>query len=216
MGKAAKYYRVLYNMFALISLLPILYYHVTRPSQLIVPATWKEAFTFIGLALATYGIIFVRLAFKQFSLKKFLGLKPADSSEEVLHTQGVLKAVRHPLYFGGLLMLVGYWFFSPTQVNLITVLLLIAYLIVGAHFEEQRLVRQFGESYKKYQQQVPMLIPNFKALKKCANNEENLKGRTSIRPEYTSLPKSFPESSFRLCSHFYHKGPEQQLVYGLA
>jgi protein-S-isoprenylcysteine O-methyltransferase Ste14 len=33
------------------------------------------------------------------------------------------------------------------------------YLILGAIYEERKLVREFGEQYTRYQERVPMLIP---------------------------------------------------------
>jgi protein-S-isoprenylcysteine O-methyltransferase Ste14 len=33
------------------------------------------------------------------------------------------------------------------------------YLYVGSIFEERRLIAEFGDDYRKYQQQVPRFIP---------------------------------------------------------
>jgi len=33
------------------------------------------------------------------------------------------------------------------------------YLVVGALYEERKLVREFGETYIDYQQRTPMIIP---------------------------------------------------------
>jgi protein-S-isoprenylcysteine O-methyltransferase Ste14 len=33
------------------------------------------------------------------------------------------------------------------------------YLPIGIIFEEQKLVKEYGDRYKKYQKEVPMLIP---------------------------------------------------------
>ena len=35
----------------------------------------------------------------------------------------------------------------------------VLYLYVGTWLEEKKLVKQFGKKYKKYQEEVPMLIP---------------------------------------------------------
>jgi len=40
---------------------------------------------------------------------------------------------------------------------------LTAYIIIGTRLEEKKLVLEFGESYTKYQHEVPMLIPFTKA-----------------------------------------------------
>jgi methanethiol S-methyltransferase len=36
---------------------------------------------------------------------------------------------------------------------------LTAYLFIGAYFEERKLVREFGEAYRGYQQRTPMFFP---------------------------------------------------------
>jgi protein-S-isoprenylcysteine O-methyltransferase Ste14 len=33
------------------------------------------------------------------------------------------------------------------------------YLVIGAYFEEQKLLREFGQEYAEYQAKTPMLIP---------------------------------------------------------
>jgi protein-S-isoprenylcysteine O-methyltransferase Ste14 len=35
------------------------------------------------------------------------------------------------------------------------------YIIVGAWFEERKLLRDFGSAYAEYKSKTPMLIPNF-------------------------------------------------------
>ncbi len=160
LGKYARHYRLIYNIFAVLSLLPVLFYNALISAKVLIPLSWKDVLSFLGLALATYGVIVMRLAFRQYSLKEFLGLKQLRSEEsEPFYTEGISGAVRHPLYFGGLLIILGFWLFSPTLANLITVIMLILYILMGIRWEEQKLAEQYGESYKKYQQEVPMLFP---------------------------------------------------------
>jgi protein-S-isoprenylcysteine O-methyltransferase Ste14 len=37
------------------------------------------------------------------------------------------------------------------------------YMLVGLLFEERDLVRRFGDDYRSYQRQVPMLIPGWRS-----------------------------------------------------
>lgn len=70
---------------------------------------------------------------------------------------GLYRWMRHPLYTGGLLLI---WLTPVMTVNTLTLIIVLSiYLVVGAVFEEHRLVQEFGEQYTAYQQQVPMLIP---------------------------------------------------------
>jgi methanethiol S-methyltransferase len=79
-----------------------------------------------------------------------------------LATDGLYGLVRHPQYTGLFIGLFGegvvHW---PTlfSVGLFPVIVL-AYVLL-ARSEERRMVAQFGEAYRIYQQRVPMFIPRW-------------------------------------------------------
>jgi len=82
------------------------------------------------------------------------------ADENKLITQGPYNYVRHPLYATLLLTL------PPLFIIWYADLLFIApwvLIVISAHFivivEEQRLITTFGDSYKRYQRYVPMLVP---------------------------------------------------------
>jgi protein-S-isoprenylcysteine O-methyltransferase Ste14 len=80
------------------------------------------------------------------------GIAPAGE----LDTAGILGLTRHPWYLAVMLLI---WA-RPLDLSAILVNVILAgYLIVGACLEERKLVREFGEKYRAYQQRVPMLIP---------------------------------------------------------
>jgi len=70
------------------------------------------------------------------------------------------KYARHPLYVGGIL---GLWA-TPvmTVTHLLFALLLTAYFVVGAIFEERDMMKEFGIQYEAYKKQTPMFLPFFK------------------------------------------------------
>lgn len=79
--------------------------------------------------------------------------KPHDTP--VLITAGVYSRVRHPLYLGILLVCLGFWFLS---LSLLALVILIAFFIFYdrmATYEENDLLRLFGEAYRDYQNHVP-------------------------------------------------------------
>jgi len=86
----------------------------------------------------------------------------ADPPRELVIT-GLYRYVRNPIYFGALLILLGYvlWFAS----RLMAVYLLwfaLAYQVLIVWIEEPILRKTFGAAYEAYCQHVPRWIPKFK------------------------------------------------------
>ena len=71
------------------------------------------------------------------------------------------KHVRHPIYVGWTIIV---WA-TPvmTVAHLVFAMMCTAYIMVGIYLEEQDLEAEFGDDYRAYQDQVPMLIPAVKA-----------------------------------------------------
>ncbi len=71
--------------------------------------------------------------------------------------EGAYRFVRHPLYLFTLLFIWSTPRFSTDQ--LLFNVLFTLWTVVGARLEERDLVADFGETYRRYQRSVPMLIP---------------------------------------------------------
>jgi len=76
-----------------------------------------------------------------------------------LQVNGLNKYVRHPLYSSTLLFVWSFFFWRPLLSNLISCICILLYTLIGIYFEEQKLVKTFGEDYKEYAAKVPMIIP---------------------------------------------------------
>jgi len=54
------------------------------------------------------------------------------------------------------------WATPVLSINLLTLFIVITiYLVIGARFEENRMLQEYGEVYKRYQKEVPLLIPRY-------------------------------------------------------
>jgi protein-S-isoprenylcysteine O-methyltransferase Ste14 len=151
------FYRLAYNIFAAISFLPILYLMATLPNQLVyeIPSPWNLVM-FGGQLLS---IILLGIAFLQTDSLSFVGLRQLFEKEEsgALVIHGMYKVVRHPLYTFSLLFL---WLTPTVSQNSLTVYIgSTLYILIGAFFEERKLLREFGEAYADYKKSTPMLIP---------------------------------------------------------
>ena len=157
---AERLYRFAYNAFAGLSLLPILALPALLPDRRLysVPMPW--AFLLMGLQLLAVGAL--GLGLLQTGLWSFLGLQQLTSRREIgaddqLVVSGLYKWVRHPLYSAGLVFL---WATPIMTRNLLSLYAgLSLYLVVGAMFEERKLQAAYGETYARYREQTPMLIP---------------------------------------------------------
>ncbi|MDZ7606813.1 MAG: isoprenylcysteine carboxylmethyltransferase family protein [Cyclobacteriaceae bacterium] len=156
-------YRLVYNIIALLLLLPIIFYSSAVESEYVfVPGKMTK---FAGLLAAGWGIVIARAAFKSYDTKAFLGLHSLEKENEFA-TSGLLKYVRHPLYAGSILFVIGYFLYTPKLSSLISSSLIIVYFLVGIHFEEKKLISQFGQAYLDFKKSTPMLIPRFSKRQK--------------------------------------------------
>ena len=152
-----KTYRLLYNVFSVVSFAPILYLMVKFPDQNLyqAPAPWIYLML-AGQAGAALSLLIVVL---QTDTLSFVGLRQLfeEKRSGKLVTKGFYRYVRHPLYTFGLLIL---WLSPSMSLNsLVVYLALTIYIFVGAYFEERKLLREFGQEYADYRSVTPMIIP---------------------------------------------------------
>lgn len=96
--------------------------------------------------------------YETFGLKQpFYAMKGKSMPEFHFQTKRIYRFVRHPIQTG---IFIGMWA-APTMSSshLMFASLMTVYILVGLYFEERDLVRQFGERYRRYQREVPRLLP---------------------------------------------------------
>jgi len=148
------FYRIFYSLISTAGLLGLLFLNAKTSGLLLLNS--QGLVRYLSLMLSTFGVIIVSRAFKEHDVASFIGLR----QEEIKFSRsGILNYVRHPIYSGTILIVIGFFLFTPTTSTLISVLCIFVYLPIGIHLEEQKLIRQFGEEYIRYKREVPSLIP---------------------------------------------------------
>lgn len=140
-------------MWVLAGLLTARWRHATLYAT---PLSWIPGVALLLAAWWTYAH-----AKRDFSTDQVIGrseLQP-ERHEQRLVTTGLRARVRHPLYLGHLLSMLGWTIGTGTAANY----LLSAFAIVtGAWMirtEEHELVARFGDEYRDYQRRVPAILP---------------------------------------------------------
>ena len=155
-GIKPRIYRLIYSFIATIFLVTILLFKRSFDSTFIFGVSLL--LELVGQILLIMGSFIVYMSFRYFSSLAFIGLIDDDESN-VLIRKGLHKHVRHPIYSGTVLILIGYFLISPTLSTTILVALSLLYLPIGIHFEENKLIKQFGDKYVKYKSEVPAIFP---------------------------------------------------------
>jgi protein-S-isoprenylcysteine O-methyltransferase Ste14 len=154
-----RWYRLIYNVFAVVTLLPIFRMIALLPAATlyVVPSPWRWLMTG-GQILALIGLL---ASLAQTGPLHFLGLaqllaaRPAKGS--VLRVRGLYGWVRHPLYTFSMLF---FWLTPSMTTNLLTTFILFSlYFYIGSIFEERRLLAEFADAYQDYHRRVPRFIP---------------------------------------------------------
>lgn len=153
-----KYYRLYYTLFAALTFVAILIYQVTMSSyQLFEPTTTSLV---LGIIIASLGLTVMCMCIVKYfmQLSGLKGLIENTNTNELMIT-GIHKVVRHPLYSGTFVFVWGLLLIFPLVSLLIADTIITVYTLIGLHFEERKLEKEFGEAYKIYKQKVPMIIP---------------------------------------------------------
>lgn len=157
--RADRYYRLGYNLFAVVTLVPMLGMMVLLPNQTlyVIPSPWQGLM--VGGQLLAVGLALFSVW--QTGLLHFLGLTQLFKAQPVanmpLNLGGFYAWVRHPLYTFALMFM---WLSPIMSTNTLTTFMLFSlYFYFGSIYEERRLVAEFGSTYEAYRRQVPRLIP---------------------------------------------------------
>jgi len=162
LGARGGWYRLGYNLFAIISIIPVVTLEKTRATGLVVDWGGLEVlriFLFWGAAAALAWIVF------SYDLGDLAGVRRLGDPDKVMYenlvTDGPLSVVRHPLYSIAFILL---WTRPLYDTAIVSSVILTFYLLIGTWLEERKLTAKFGDRYRTYKKTTPAYFPWGRAL----------------------------------------------------
>jgi protein-S-isoprenylcysteine O-methyltransferase Ste14 len=120
------------------------------------PAT--EWYNYIGAALIFFGGL-IRI-YSRKALDRFFSFEVIIQKDHKLITKGIYKNIRHPMYLGISLILLGLaTALSSIYGILFLIILGVPVLLYRISAEEDMLIKEFGQEYLKYMERTKKLIP---------------------------------------------------------
>lgn len=153
-------YRMVYNLLAVLLLVPPLYLTYALPGPPI--WGWQGGLAWLANGLALLALVGAWYVSRYYDISDFAGIRQWRTGKrriedlESLHLSPLHRFVRHPWYALALIII---WTRDMPPGFLLTALLATIYFWWGSRLEEQKLIAYHGEVYRRYQARVPALIP---------------------------------------------------------
>ncbi len=121
------------------------------------PSLIQPVLFILGIALALGGIIIAAKASQVISVSTVADMR-TDRTPELI-TEGLYAKIRHPLYLATVMGFAAIALVYPFPIVITFALCMIAYTLIGAFFEERKLIIQYGEAYLEYRKHVGFILP---------------------------------------------------------
>lgn len=116
-----------------------------------------DVVSILGLTLFLAGVSLRVLG--RMTLKKSYSYVLESSREKELVTYGVYRLIRHPIYFAGILYVIGLPLIFSSIYGFFVSLSFIPCILYRIRVEDKILIQEFGEEYLKYKKHTKKLIP---------------------------------------------------------
>jgi protein-S-isoprenylcysteine O-methyltransferase Ste14 len=162
LGTRFRIYRLIFNLVALVSVIPVMVYEQWLRGPILF--RWEGFLILFQVILLISALLLFLAGARHYDLLQFSGLRQIKTGSShstltetgELDTTGILDITRHPWYLGGILII---WTRDIDISALVTNIILTLYFIVGTVLEERKLLIEYGDDYRRYQEKVSMLIP---------------------------------------------------------
>ncbi len=157
------FYRLFYVLISIFLLIPLINYGVQLDDKVILVYghflnILRNVLTYGSLAMFFWAFFIDYDSLSFFGIRQILnfGKTPEQKTPGEFKKSGLLGIMRHPMYFA---LIICLWCQTFKMADVTVNLVLTIYIIIGTILEEKKLVIEFGATYIKYQEEVPMLIP---------------------------------------------------------
>jgi len=165
MGYGYRFYRLIYNVLAVLLLLPLLAFTYSLRGEPLY--RWEGMWVVVQWTMVGVSLYLFAAGARKYSMSSFLGLHQLrrQSTRNLINhsgkldTTGILGVVRHPFY-AAIFPLI--WSRNADEATLVVNVVLTLYTIIGTRLEERKLIAEFGDEYRQYQKKVGMFFPKIR------------------------------------------------------
>jgi protein-S-isoprenylcysteine O-methyltransferase Ste14 len=121
--------------------------------------SWQNVFAWYFRILLFIPLIFIAGYFSQRAHKIVF---QQERDDLIVIKTDVFAMIRHPMYFGSILVYLSFVILSFSLIALILFVTIVIFYYYLCRYEEQILIEKLGDQYRNYMKNVPMLIPFIK------------------------------------------------------
>ncbi|WP_094607293.1 hypothetical protein SPSIL_035970 [Sporomusa silvacetica DSM 10669] len=157
-----RFYRLIFNLISLTTLIPVALYSAGLKGQVLFH--WDGFLLIIQSLLMIIVLTLFFSGLKKYDMLQLSGIRQIKSgnSHAILSatgdidTSGIFRITRHPWY---LAVIIFIWIRDIYVSTLIINLILTVYIVIGTVLEENKIIAEYGNGYRDYQEKVSMLFP---------------------------------------------------------
>lgn len=121
------------------------------------PALIQPLLFILGILSGLGGVVLSMMASRVISVSTVADMRTDRNAELV--TDGIYSQVRHPLYLATLLVFSAFALIYPFPIVIVFSLSMISYTMIGAYFEERKLLKHYGDKYLDYKKTAGFILP---------------------------------------------------------